>query len=83
MGDIFGGEITFRSVSSNQRPIYSLSTSFNNIQIYVSPRPISGNANNIAYIVYCPRFEKSGKQVYNLNSFLPFGNATISTISKV
>ncbi|KAM9948289.1 hypothetical protein ACTFIT_001639 [Dictyostelium discoideum] len=70
------------SLSSNQRPIYSLSTSFNNIQIYVSPRPISGNANNITYIVYCPRFEKSGKQVYNLNSFLPFGNATISTISK-
>ncbi|KAM9993843.1 hypothetical protein ACTFIZ_011816 [Dictyostelium cf. discoideum] len=82
MGDIFGGEITFRSVSSNQRPIYSLSTSFNNSQIYVSPRPISGNANNITYIVYCRRFETNEKQIYNLNSFSPFGNISISTTSK-
>ncbi|KAN0038131.1 hypothetical protein ACTA71_000303 [Dictyostelium dimigraforme] len=82
MGDIFGEEITFRSVSSNQRPVYSLSTQFNNSKYYVSPRPIYGNANNITYIVYCRRLT-SGIQVYSLNSFLKSSiDISLSTTSK-
>ncbi|KAK5579761.1 hypothetical protein RB653_009447 [Dictyostelium firmibasis] len=79
MGDIFGGAITFRSVSINQRPTYSL---YSSPSLYTTPRPISGNENNITYIVYCRRLT-SGVQTFYLNSFVSSSGYNFSTTSQL